>query len=107
MSLEKIDQKVFFKLLAEEGYTTTIVFDFLESGKASTGDIENFNKVLRDISSKHGLKIFDMIVYIESLFSEYKKIIDLLDNGTKKILEDEIEQNYYIKKQKSKFEELM
>jgi len=106
MSIEKIDQKKFFDLLAVEGYTTNIIFDLLESTNIDYGDIEHFNKVIRSIKETQGLKIFDMAVYLESSFSDYKKIIMLLDEQTNAILYDEVEQLYFIKQQKSKFEDL-
>ena len=106
MSIETVDQRRFFALLAEEGYTTNIILDLLESGIAESGDIEHFNKVIREIKEKHGLKIFDMAVYLENSFSDYKKIIMLLDNYTNNILYDEVELLYHIKKQKSAFEGL-
>ena len=106
MSIEPVDQKRFFDLLAEEGYTTNIILDLLESGIAESGDIEHFNRVIREIKEKHGLKIFDMAVYLESSFSDYKKIIMLLDNYTCNILYDEVERLYNIKMEKSKFEGL-
>ena len=106
MSIEKIDQKNFFDLLNEEGYTTPIIFDLLESGIADSSDVTQFNLTLQKIYKEKGIKMFDMIVYLEGFYTDYKKITSLLDEKSNKILLDEIEATYYIKKKKSGFEEL-
>ena len=106
MSIEKIDQNRFFELLTAEGYTVPVLFDLIESGNAESSDVLTFNAVLRRIKEDYGMKVFDMLVCFEGMFSDYVKIIELLDGKTKKIMEEEIEKTYYIKKKKSKFEEL-
>lgn len=106
MSIEKIDQKIFFSLLEKEGYTIPVLFDLIESGSAESSDVLAFNAILRKLKEEYGMKIFDMIVCFEGMFSDFKKFVDLMDNKTKKIIEEEIEKTYYIKKKKSKFEEL-
>ena len=106
MSIEKIDQKIFLDALSDEGYTTPIIFDLLESGIADSSDVTQFNLTLQRINFSNGLKIFDMIVYLENIYSDFNKIMSLLDEKSYKILLDEIETTYYIKKKKSGFEEL-
>ena len=106
MAIEKIDQKKFFALLLEDGYAVNIIYDLFSSGKVENGDCVHFNQTIQKIHKIHGLKIFDMPVYLESVFSDFKKIVEFLDAQTNKILIAEIADTYYIKKERSKFEDL-
>jgi GTP-binding protein EngB required for normal cell division len=92
--IEKIDQKRFLNILESSGYEYKIIFDILEGTKTDKIDKEEFNNVIQKINKEEGIKLFDMIIYLAEVFSDYNKILSLFDDKTLSMLREEVKDLY-------------
>lgn len=92
-----IDQKTFFKIMKEKGYTTDILTVLFDEEHYETIDKFDFNVVIREVNKKYNVPIFDMLVYLEKNIAECRKVYTILDDRNKSILKEEAQKSFHIK----------
>ena len=94
---EKIDQRTFFNIMNNNGYSTDVLSTLFDEIDFQEIDIYQFNCVLRRINKINKVPVFDMLLYFEKYFAELKKVVSILDDRTKSILKSEATKKFHIK----------
>lgn len=94
--VDDIAKSTFFKLMKNNGYDLDRLKQILEDNKISSTEQYNFNDVLRKIKNEHYISLSDCIIYLEEIFTKFKKILSVFDDDTKLILKKELSEKYHI-----------
>jgi hypothetical protein len=95
--MEDIAKTGFLSWLAENGYKDNEIKDMFNDKKRLTSTEQNrFNLALRRCKNETGVKIFEMIVYLDDYFQKTKKILNIIDEETTLIIKKELAKKYKI-----------
>ena len=102
--IEKINQHRFFNRLKEIGYDSEILTKLFDCDKVDSSEKYYFNNHLRTIQKESNIKMTDIALYLEKYFSDYKKIINLLDSMSYNMLRKELIKTFNVSIQSDPFD---
>jgi hypothetical protein len=105
--IDSLYQKHFLKIMKKEGFSFLYLQQLLEMNKVSSNEQLKINYVLRKLKKEFNIELCESIIYLEQIFTTFKKIIILLDDQSKSILKEELINKYKIKEEENNLMDLI
>jgi len=104
--IDEINKRKFFKWMTHRGLDYDELMFIFESKKIDDEMRLKFNMALLDGREELGIEICDMIVFMEQVFSKFKRILNALDGEIYYQVKVEMAERFKIHLDKSSWDEM-
>jgi len=94
-----IDEEEFFKIV--KSYGLNFATFFKKRTNISEENVRKFNELLYVCKTKHGINMYNSLIFVEKNYVTFKKLLELLSRDNKEILVREMAEKYNIKLKKN------